>query len=55
MMSEIRLDEEAKADLLEIWRYIAADNPDAADRMLDRIWDGFEGDCSFSACRNRST
>jgi toxin ParE1/3/4 len=27
----------AEDDLLEIWRYIARDNPDAADRVLDRI------------------
>lgn len=27
----------AEADLDEIWWYIAQDNPDAADRMLDRI------------------
>lgn len=28
---------QAEADLDEIWWYIAQDNPDAADRMLDRI------------------
>jgi len=28
--------------LEEIWSHIAADNPDAADRMLKRISDGFE-------------
>jgi toxin ParE1/3/4 len=28
---------QAEADLLEIWRYIAQDNPGAADRVLDRI------------------
>ena len=27
----------AESDLEEIWWYIAQDNPDAADRMLDRI------------------
>lgn len=27
----------AKADLIELWNYIAADNPPAADRMLDLI------------------
>ena len=27
----------AEADLEEIWWYIAQDNPDAADGMLDRI------------------
>jgi toxin ParE1/3/4 len=40
-MPEITLDRAAKADLIEIWQYIAKDNPQAADRMLDRIWDGF--------------
>ena len=40
-MGEIVLDLAAKDDLLEIWAYIAKDNPQAADRMLDRIWDGF--------------
>jgi toxin ParE1/3/4 len=27
----------AKADAVEIWAYIAQDNPDAADRLLDRF------------------
>ncbi len=27
----------AESDLEEIWWYIAQDNPDAADKMLDRI------------------
>lgn len=27
----------AKADLIELWTYIAADDPAAADRMLDLI------------------
>ena len=27
----------AEADLDDIWLYIAQDNPDAADRLLDRI------------------
>ena len=28
---------EARADLNEIWAYIAQDNPDAADRVIDNI------------------
>ena len=28
---------QARADLAEIWRYIAADNPAAARRLLERI------------------
>jgi plasmid stabilization system protein ParE len=39
-MAEITLDKAAKADLLEIWQQIAEDNPAAADRVLDQIWDG---------------
>ena len=39
-MPEITLDCDAKTDLLDIWQYIAKDNPVAADRTLDRIWDG---------------
>lgn len=27
----------AKADLIDIWLYIAAENPDAADRQINRI------------------
>lgn len=41
-MSSIVLDEAAREDLIEIWAYIARDNPQAADRLLDRIWDGFQ-------------
>ena len=32
---------EAEADALEIWAYIAQDNLDAADRLLDRFDDLF--------------
>jgi len=34
---EIRRLPKAKADLIEIWRYIARDNEGAVDRLLDRI------------------
>ena len=27
----------ARLDLMEIWEYVAADDPEAADRLLDRI------------------
>lgn len=40
-MDEIVLDGAAKANLLEIWEHIAEDDPAAADRVLDQIWDGF--------------
>lgn len=34
---EIRSQPKAKADLTDIWLYIARDNEPAADRVLDRI------------------
>ncbi|MBI4031035.1 MAG: type II toxin-antitoxin system RelE/ParE family toxin [Proteobacteria bacterium] len=36
-MASIILTAKAEEDLLDIWLYIAADNPDAADRVLDDI------------------
>lgn len=36
-MSEISWREEAEDDLLEIWRFIAKDSPDAADRHIERM------------------
>ena len=36
-MGEIVRTGRAEQDLLEIWLTIADDNPDAADRLLDRI------------------
>jgi toxin ParE1/3/4 len=35
----IRSTRRARADLLEIWEHVAAENPAAADRVLDRIQD----------------
>lgn len=35
----------AREDLVEIWRYVARDNPMAADALLDRI----DGSCSLLA------
>ncbi len=32
----------ARRDLLEIWDYIAADNPDSADRMSERFREAFQ-------------
>lgn len=37
-MSNFVLHPEAYSDLSEIWEYIAADNLDAADRVLDEIY-----------------
>ena len=36
-MSEYRLGKLARQDLRDIWNYIADDNPDAADRMVELI------------------
>ena len=36
-MSRILRTTKAEEDLLEIWSYIADDNPDAADKLLDDI------------------
>lgn len=36
-MTRVVLTDAAKQDQLEIWLYIAADNPDAADRLLDEM------------------
>jgi len=33
---------DAELDLDEIWEYIAADNCDAADRWIGKLFDGFE-------------
>ena len=37
-MNKFVLHPEAFADLNEIWEYIAADNQDAADRVLEEIY-----------------
>lgn len=36
-MARIRRTRQAEADLIDIWVSIAADDPIAADRMLDRL------------------
>ncbi len=36
-MAVVRRSALAEQDYRDIWRYIAADNPDAADRLLRRI------------------
>jgi toxin ParE1/3/4 len=36
-MTRVVLTDSARQDQLEIWLYIAADNPDAADRLLDEM------------------
>lgn len=42
-MSGFALHPEALADLEEIWQFIAADNPDAADRVLEEIYEAIRG------------
>ena len=36
-MNQFRVSPEARADLDEIWLYIAQDNPDAADKFIQAI------------------
>jgi toxin ParE1/3/4 len=40
-VSRYRLTNEAREDLDETWLSIAADNPPAADRLLDRLYESF--------------
>lgn len=39
-MKEPRLTEQAEADLDALWAYVAAQNPDAADRLVDAVLEG---------------
>ena len=41
-MSDYILSTTAEFDLDEIWEYIAADNIDAADRWIGKLFDAFE-------------
>ena len=41
-MSEFVLHPDALKDLEEIWEYIAADNPDSADRVREEIYDAIK-------------
>jgi plasmid stabilization system protein ParE len=36
------LSSDADSDLEEIWDYIAADNVDAADRWIEKLFDAFD-------------
>ena len=44
-MPELRRTAQAEEDLIELWLYIAQDNPSAADRLLEEI----EDKCSLLA------
>jgi len=37
----LRVSDQAKIDLLEIWRYIAEDDLRAADRMIEKFVDAY--------------
>lgn len=40
-MKRLIVSDKAKADFVEIWNFIAAKSPDAADRLLDEITSKF--------------
>ena len=46
-MSGFVLHPEAYADLNDIWEYIAADNLDAADRVIEEIYTAIKLWCHF--------
>lgn len=46
-MSGFVLHPEALADLEEIWEYIGADNLDAADRVLEEIYEAIRAVVPF--------
>jgi plasmid stabilization system protein ParE len=46
-MTGYALDPDARDDLDEIWEYIAADNPDAADRVITEILDAIRAVMPF--------
>lgn len=48
-MSKFVLHSEAYSDLNEIWEYISADNIDAADRVLDEIYQAITSLVRFPA------
>jgi len=41
-MKQIRITNEAKADLIYIWSYISQNNESAADAQIDKITDKFD-------------
>lgn len=38
-MREVILSELAESDLTDIWIFVAQDNPEAADRLIDQIYE----------------
>lgn len=47
-MNEVRLSDETRSDLAEIWLYIAQDSPSAADRQLRKFLGPIRDFGSFS-------
>ena len=41
-MSRLRISNAARADLLDIWTYVAENNGDAADHLIDEITTTFQ-------------
>jgi toxin ParE1/3/4 len=46
-LAKARLSRLAEQDLLDIWTYIAKDNPDAADRFTDLLSQKCDNLCDF--------
>jgi plasmid stabilization system protein ParE len=46
-MISYHLTPSARQDVLEIYDYIAADNPDAADRFVDELYQAFDHLATF--------
>lgn len=42
MSRHVRLTEQAREDILDIWEYIARDNVQAADGLVDRFTDTYQ-------------
>lgn len=42
MSGRYRLTRQAEADVLDIWMYVAAHSPEAADRLVERFTETFE-------------
>jgi plasmid stabilization system protein ParE len=54
-MSAFALHPEAYSDLSEIWEFIAKDNVDAADRVLNEVYDAIRALVDFSQQGHRRT
>jgi len=46
-MSSYHLTPSARQDVLDIYDYIAADNPDAADRFVEELYQAFDHLATF--------